>query len=170
MARKSASRKLGVALYPVVVFFIVFIVVTQLFSIPLAWLFGRMIPLSALPLKRNMSVEVSPITPIFLGQEITIVATDKENHFPIQTAKVSVSKDGSRIIELYTNENGLVTIEYLGVVTIITVEKEDYFTVMKVVPRIPDKWIMGIITGIGLASVSAGINYWFLKKRKKKKG
>lgn len=114
-----------------------------------------------------MGVEVSPITPIFLGQEITIVVADKENHFPIQAAKVSVSKDGSRIIELYTNENGLVTIEYLGVVTIITVEKEGYFTVMKVVPRIPDKWIMGIITGIGLASVSAGINYWFLKKRKK---
>ena len=167
LASKSASRKLGVAFYLVVVFLIVFLVVTQLFGIPLAWLFSWMRPLSAAPLERNMDVEVNPSTPILLGQEITIVVIDKENHFPIQAAKVCVSKDGLRIIELYTNEDGLVTIEYPGETTIITVKKEGYSPVMKVVPRIPDKWIMGILTAVVAGVATDWIIHFFRKKRKK---
>lgn len=168
MAGKSASRKLGAA-YLVVVFLTVFIVVTQLFGVPLGWLFGP-VPAAIVPPTRSMDVQVNPATPILPGQEIRITVVDKENHFPIQAAIVGVSKDGSKLIDLYTDEDGLVITEYPGEVTIITVRKEGYSSVMKVVPRLPVKWIMGIITGIGLASVSAGINYWFLKKRKKKKG
>lgn len=167
MAGKSASRKRGIVLYSVVVFFIVFIVVTQLFSIPLAWLFGRMIPLSALQLERNMSVEVNPSTPILPGQEIRITVADKENHFPIQAAIVGVSKDGSKLIDLYTDENGLVITEYLGEVTIITVGKEGYSSVMKVIPRLPIKWIMGIITAVVAGVATDMIIYFFRKKRKK---
>jgi len=102
-----------------------------------------------------MDVEVTWDAPLYPGQNVEVFATDSENRSPIQDAKVTISKDGSKITDLLTNENGLARFGYPGETTIVVVKKEGYGPVMEVVPHVPLKWPIGVVGSIIIGIVSS---------------
>lgn len=152
--RQSKNKKYRIG-YRILIFFVVFIIMLQLLGVPLGWFFGNMIPLSAISIDRNMDVEITWGTPLIPGQDVEVLVIDSENRFPIQGAKVTISKDGSKITDLSTDESGFASFEYPGETTIVEVKKEGYRRVMKVVPHVPLKWHIGIVGSIIISIVSS---------------
>lgn len=147
----------------ILIFFVVFIIMLQLLGVPLGWFFGNMIPLSAISIDRNMDVEIAWDAPLIPGQNVEVLVIDSENRSPIQGAKVTISKDGSKITDLSTDENGLTCFEYPGETTIVEVKKEGYRPVMKVVPHVPLKWYIGIVSSLIISIVGSIIGGVILK-------
>lgn len=169
--RQSKNKKYRIG-YRILIFFVVFIIMLQLLGVPLGWFFGNMIPLSAISIDRNMDVEITWGTPLILWQDVEVLVIDSENRFPIQGAKVTISKDGSKITDLSTDESGFASFEYPGETTIVEVKKEGYRRVMKVVPHVPLEWhidvVIAIIGGVVANFITRPLFALFKRKKKRK--
>jgi len=168
---QSKNKKYRIG-YRILIFFVVFIIMLQLLGVPLGWFFGNMIPLSAISIDRNMDVEITWGTPLILWQDVEVLVIDSENRFPIQGAKVTISKDGSKITDLSTDESGFASFEYPGETTIVEVKKEGYRRVMKVVPHVPLEWhiyvVIAIIGGVVASFITSPLFALFKRKKKRK--
>jgi len=118
---------------------------SYIFDIPYWYLRPYFFPFSVVPILRKLKVTVEPSVPLVIGEKISIKVVDALNGTPIEYAKVIISKDNEFSIDLYTDKNGTVTFDYLGEITIIKVTKEGYHMVVKVIPKIPDRWIRTLL-------------------------
>jgi hypothetical protein len=78
-----------------------------------------------------------------LGDQITVTVVDSQTLKPVHGASVTVSKDGSHVYDLQTDEKGTTSFGYPGDATIIVISKLTYATETRVIPRIPDSWVRG---------------------------
>jgi hypothetical protein len=150
-----------------IIFFAVFLIVLRIFGVPFGWVSSHVIPISMVSTERNMDVEIDWDAPLIPGQNVEILVVDSENLFSIQDAKVTISKDGSKITDLFTDENGLARFEYPGETTIVEVDKEGYRSVMKVIPHTPSEWFVGIVSSIIGGSIVAFIDRLIPKRKGK---
>jgi hypothetical protein len=137
----SFSRPLAVLAVLVCVWGVAYFVALEAQGVPIAWVLSRFRLLSVT--QGNLSVTVSPEVPIMLGDQITVAVVDSETLEPVQGASVTVSKDGSHVYDLQTDEKGTASFAYPGEATIIVISKLTYATETRVIPRIPDSWVRG---------------------------
>jgi len=153
----------------ILVFFIIFIGITQILGVPLWWIFGWMIPLSIVQ-PPKLVVEVYPDTPLKIGEMITVTVTNSSSKLPVEGAEVSVMKDGISIT-LYTDPQGKAYFEYFGEVTIIIAQQAGINPSTPVsIPKLPDGWIRNTLLSLGIAVVGgvvSGFTTRLLKQRKK---
>jgi hypothetical protein len=130
----------------------VFIVANAVQGVPITWL-QRQIPLSLA--SGRLAVSVSPEIPTTKGEPITVTVTDANTLQPVEGASVSISKDGSHLVDQVTDANGHTQFEYPGETTIIVISKApDYNSEMKVLPKVPDEWIRAIPISVIVAVVA----------------
>jgi hypothetical protein len=115
-------------------------VFSTLYDVPLWLTWPKLIPLSGILIQRPMNVTVNPKTPQNLGDIIVVKVLDDLNKTVIEGVKIEISKNGDLLIVLLTDNFGSVIFEYPGETTIIKATKEGYGPVLKVIPKIPDKW------------------------------
>lgn len=120
-----------------------------------------------------MAVDVYPTIPVTLGELITVTVKDAATNEPVDKASVSVMKDGSQIVVLMTDQKGQARFEYPGLTTVIVISKVLYTTSTKVIPRIPDHWILSLYVAFGAAAVGGFLAFFrprvFSKKRRKER-
>lgn len=107
--------------------------------------------------------------PSSVGQNITVMLTNKSSGVPVENAKISVVKDGLTILETYTNSQGHTSFMYLGE-AIVKAEKPGFLPKVVPIPRgVPDIWLLQIITPVLSAALSALLSayftYLFMKRR-----
>jgi hypothetical protein len=135
------ARPLAVLFVLVCVWGVVYFVALEVQGVPVAWVLSRLRLLSVA--QGKLSVTVSPEVPAMLGDSVTVVVVDSQTLQPVEGASVTVSKDGSHVYDLQTDEKGTTSFAYPGEATIIVISKLAYATETIVIPRIPDSWIRG---------------------------
>jgi len=164
MEKKRPLTILSVAL---LVSFTISIVATQVYGVPLWWIFGGF-KLSTVQLPKLVA-KVSPETPLSIGEKITVTVTNSSSQLPVEGAEVSVIKDGMNIA-LHTDSNGQTIFEYFGEVSVVSAHKNGIDPSDPIaIPKMPDKWVrdtfgslaIGVISGV----VSGGTAY-MLQRRK----
>jgi len=123
-------------------------------GVPNSYTWRNLIPLDIT--RGAFLVEVSPQVPTTLGQEVTVTVRDAGTGKPVDKASVSISKNGDKLIVLTTDNNGKVRFDYPGIATVIVVTKELYRSEMKVIPKVPDTWILAEERA-WLASIAASV-------------
>lgn len=156
-------------IYFLIIFFllftILFLLLVKVFGVPYWWLF-RSFRFSVTHTS-TFNVTITVNEPLNMGDKILISVYSIKSGIPVSNATVSVYKDGGFIGNFYTNPNGEVTIEYLGGVYGIIIEKQGFITYVKVIPETPSKWVMGkFLSGIISAFLSF-ITAFFLVYYKK---
>ncbi len=157
------------------------LIVGYIYDVPAWFLWPNLPSSSLLPESRTMNITIDPIVPLSLGDCITANVIDSDNGLPIEGVTVEVSKDGSDFAPILTDETGAATFEYPGEGTIIKFIKEDYISVNRVIPKIPDQWvradatewIFNVVTlALGLSSTSIVVikfkSSFALQKKKRK--
>jgi len=156
-----------------VVFFVVFLVVTQILAVPLWWIFGFMKSLSVVEMPKLL-VKVSPETPLNIGEEITVTVTNSSSQLPVEDAEVSIMKDGTNITVIHTDSRGQAVCDYLGEVTIIVVQKTGFESSYPIpIPMMPDAWIRTLLISFGSGIVGGLITVfgtYMLRERKEEIG
>jgi len=141
---------------------VVFIAATTAQGVPINWL-QRQIPLNLA--QGRLSVSVSPEVPITKGQAVTVTVTNAQTLQPVEGASVSISKDGSHLVDLVTDANGRAQFEYPGETTIILISKgPDFATQMEVLPKVPDEWLRAIPISLFVAVVADIIVALFMSR------
>jgi hypothetical protein len=140
----------------------VFLAYVEIQAVPLAWILHSIPILSGVQMQ--FSVTVSPQRPALLGEEILVTVLDKQSLEPVANATISISLNGSHLMDLYTDEKGQASFEYPGEATIIVVRKDSalYSPEMVIIPKVPDKWVrdtliataLGIISGIVVSVIA----------------
>jgi hypothetical protein len=131
----------------------VFVVANVVQGVPITWL-QRQIPIQSL-VSGRLAVSVSPEIPTTKGQLITVTVTDADTLQPAEGASVSISKDGSHLVDQVTDANGHAQFEYPGETTIIVISKPpNYSPQMKVLPKVPDEWLRAIPISLIVAVVA----------------
>lgn len=149
MKKKSLATLLGVF---VLVFFVLFISVTQILAVPLWWIFGFTKSLSTGELPKLL-VKVSPETPLNIGEKITVNVTNSLSQLPVEDAEVSIMKDGIHV-SVYTDSRGQALFEYFGEVTVIVAQKTGIESSYPIaIPKTPDIWVRNAFVAIGGAIV-----------------
>lgn len=92
---------------------------------------------------------------MMLGDSVRVVVVDSQTFEPVQGASVTVSKDGSHVYDLQTDENGTTSFAYPGEATIVVISKLTYVTETRVIPRIPDSWVRGEVNAWIAGTVTA---------------
>ena len=165
MKKKSLATLLGIF---VLVFFVIFISVTQILAVPLWWIFGFM-SLSTVELPKLL-VKVSPEAPLNIGEKITVTVTNSSSQLPVEDAEVSIMKDGTNITVIHTDSRGQAVCDYLGEVTIIVVQKTGFDSSYPIpIPKIPDTWVRSLLISVGSAIVGGLITVfgtYMLRERK----
>ncbi len=133
--------------------FIIFIVTTQIFGIPLWWVFRGVVPLSGVPMESEFNILISPDAPKNIGDSVLVIVFNASDQMPVEGAKVSLRKDGTHIFDYYTNIDGQTTIEYVGEVTIIEVSKSDFKSSLEAIPDSPEPWVSGMLIAMLVAIV-----------------
>lgn len=153
----------------VLVFFVIFIGITQILGVPLWWIFRGVRPLSIVQ-PPKLIVEVSPDTPLNIGEIITVGVTNSSSKLPVESAEVSLTKDGMSIT-LYTDSQGKAYFEYFGEVTVVTAQKTGINPSTPVsIPKLPVGWIRNTSLSLGIAVVGgvvSGFTNHLLKQREK---
>jgi len=151
------------------VFFLLFVSVTQILGVPFWWIFGSLKPFSVSPPPPELQVAVSPETPMNIGEIIIVTVTNSSDKLPVEDAEISVMKDGISVT-LFTDANGQASFEYFGEVTVITAKKTGIESSTPVsIPKLPEAWIRSTIvslaSGIAGGFVSGIIPYLLQKKK-----
>ena len=133
--------------------FIVFIVATQILGIPLWLVFRGVTTLSMVPTESKFNILITPEVPNKIGDSLLVTVLNVSDQMPVEGAKVSLRKDGTRIFDYYTNINGQTTIEYVGEVTIIEVSKSDFKSSLEAIPDSPEPWVSGMLIAMLVAIV-----------------
>jgi hypothetical protein len=167
MKKKSLATLLGIF---VLVFFVIFISVTQILAVPLWWIFGFMKSLSTVELPKLL-VKVSPEAPLNIGEKITVTVTNSSSQLPVEDAEISITKDGIHAT-VYTDSRGQALFEYFGEVTVITAQKTGIESSYPIaIPKTPDIWVRNAFVAIGGAVVGglvSGFSTHVLQQRKEK--
>lgn len=168
MQKKSLATRLLVFL---LIFFIVFIGVTQILGVPLWWIFGFLKPFSIGPPPSKLLVSISPETPLSIGEMMTVTVTNSSSQLPVEDAEVSVMKDGMQI-NLSTDSQGKASFEYFGAITVIVAKKTGIESSTPVaIPKIPDIWVINVGVSFASAVVSGIVGAFaihvFQQRRKK---
>ena len=152
----------------VLVFFLVFIVMTQILGIPFWWLFKGIFPLSGLALNSKFDVTVNPEAPVNIGDNVLVTVKNVTDQNPVENAQVSVKRDADVIKSYYTDNNGQATVEYVGEVTIIEISKDGFDSDIQALPHAPDKWVRdrywSILSGI-ISCIIADVTVFFILYR-----
>lgn len=153
--------------------FVMFIGVTQIFGVPLWWIFSSL-PMSIVQ-KPRLLVSVSPETPLTIGEMITVTVTNSSSQLPVEDAEVSVMKDGTYITTLYTDSTGQAFFEYFGEVTVVIASKTGIDSSMLIsIPKGPVAWVRNTLLSLGIAVVGGFISgftgYMFQKRKEKTTG
>ena len=120
---------------------IVFIVTTQIFGIPLWWVFRGLTTMSIAPIETEFNILITPEAPTNIGDSVLVTILNASDQMPVEGAKLSLRKDGTHLFDYYTNIDGQTTIEYVGEVTIIAVSKSDFKTSIEAIPDAPEPWV-----------------------------
>jgi len=144
---------------------VVFFAAITIQGVPFSWVFRSLAPLDITA--GALTVEVSPQIPTTLGQEIMVTVRDASTNKPVEKATVSISRDGGKLLDLMTNDKGQTRFEYPGMTTIIVVRKDRYAAAMKVIPRVPDAWILAEERS-WIASIVTGVLVFIITKRMQK--
>ncbi len=167
------KKTLEVTFSTLIVVVFVFLVSTQIFGIPLWWVFRGMVPLSIIQFESKFDVTINPEAPMNIGDKVTVTVRNASNNAPVANAKVSVKKDGTYIFDYYTDSNGQTDIEYVGEVTVIEVSKQGFKTLMEAIPHAPDKWVReqnySIASGV-IGGISGSVMTYLLPQKRKKRG
>lgn len=170
MDQKSVSTSI---LSFVLVFSLVFIVVTQLLGIPFWWLFAGVELSGIAPLNSKFDVTVNPESPFNIGDSVLVTVKNVTDQMPVENAQVSIKRDADLIMSYHTDNNGQTTVEYVGEVTIIEVSKDGFDSQIQALPHAPDKWVIdrywSIISGIISGVAVFFITYRFQNKSTKRK-
>lgn len=154
----------------VIVGFLVFVASTQVFGIPLWWVFRNLVPLSSVQLESRFDITINPEAPMNIGDSVLVTVLNASDQMPVEGAKVSLRKDGEHIFDYYTNASGQSLAEYVGEVTIIEVSKTDFETVLEAIPHAPANWVRdqytSIVAGIIGGVVTSVTTYMLQSKRK----
>jgi hypothetical protein len=152
----------------IVVFFLVFIILTQILGVPLWWVFRNIVPLSGVSISSKFDVTVNPDVPTTIGESITVTVRNMTSEIPVENATVSVYKDSGFINDYYTDNNGETSITYVGEVTVIKVNKEGFDGTVEAIPQVPDKYVRdqnnAIIGGL-VSGISSSILIVVLQQR-----
>jgi len=166
MKKKNLATLLGVF---ILVFFVIFISVTQILAVPLWWIFGFMKPLSIVELPKLL-VKVSPEAPLNIGEKITVTVTNSSSQLPVEDDEVSIMKDGTNITVIHTDSRGQAVCDYLGEVTIIVVQKTGFDSSYPIpIPKMPDAWVRSLLISVGSAIIGGLITVfgtYMLRERK----
>lgn len=154
----------------VIVGFLVFVASTQVWGIPLWWVFRNLVPLSGVQLESRFDITINPEAPMNIGDSVLVTVLNASDQMPVEGAKVSLRKDGDHILDYYTNASGQVRVEYVGEVTVIEVSKTDFKTGLEAIPHAPAKWVRdqntSMVIGIVSAVVGSVTTYILQSKRK----
>ena len=137
------KKTLGYAIAAfLIIWFVLYIVSTQILGIPLWWISRRMVPFSLLPEPiSRFNVTITPVAPTTIGEKVLVIVLNASDQAPVEGAMISLGKNGDHIHDYYTNANGQAEVEYVGEVTIIQVNKTDFKTVLEAIPEAPAKWV-----------------------------
>ncbi len=116
-------------------------IIGYIYNVPSWYLSPSLAPSTIIPLEGKMNVTVTPSIPVCLGDPVTVCVIDASNGSAIEYATIQVSHEGTDYAPLLTDSTGNAAFEYPGEPTIIRISRENYETVNKVIPRIPDQWI-----------------------------
>jgi hypothetical protein len=114
-----------------------YIVVANSLGVPSFLLFGNLplMDISAKPL----DVVIIPSIPSQVGEPITIIVTDGNNHGPVEGVMLVIgSTNGIPAVAYMTDANGKVEATYLGGYTYISATKSGYQPKQAVVPQVSD--------------------------------
>lgn len=165
------KKTLGIMLSVIIIIsFAVFLGVTQVIGVPLWWIFSGVVELSGVGPPRLL-IEVSPESPMNIGDKITATVTNSSSKLPVENAEVDVIHD-SMNFKYYTDSNGQVVFEYLGEVTVAQAQMNGIGSSQYVaLPKVPDVWVRGIYGAIGGAVASGffGALFMFLFQKRQSK-
>jgi hypothetical protein len=151
------------------VFFLLFVSVTQILGVPLWWIVSFLKPFSVFPPPPKLQVAVSPETPRNVGEMITVTVTNSSSRLPVEDVEVSVMKDGMNIT-LHTDTNGQAFFEYFGEVTVIVAQKAGIEPSTPVsIPKLPDAWVRNTVVSFASGIVGGfigGVIPYLLQRKK----
>lgn len=171
MKKNGLLTFIGVA---VCIFLLVLVLLTQALGVPFWYIFH----LKKLQIIDNpyLVVEVSPASPLNIGEKVTVTVTNSSTNLPVENATVHITKDSINF-EKYTDSNGKASFEFLGEVMVVYAEgtdinRSDY----SAIPKAPDLWVRNYQISLVSAFASAivgglvGAFATTLLQRKTKKG
>src|SRR4030043_90543 len=94
----------------IVVFFLVFIILTQVLGIPIWWVFRNIVSLSGMSTISKFDVTVNPEVPTTINENIVVTVLNMSSKIPVENATVSVYKDSGFISDYYTDSYGKTSI------------------------------------------------------------
>ena len=134
------KKRIGLTLLTALTIFIVLsYAFTLILGVPLWWAFNiKKLEIASLP---SLEIQVSPETPVNIGEKITVIVTNSSSGLPVENATVYIAKDSMRF-EKYTDSTGKAVFEYLGEVTVVCADKDvinpsDYVAT----PKSPELWV-----------------------------
>ncbi len=137
----------------VIIYVPVYILVTELFGIPLWWAFPAL-QLSPVGIRGTFEIHATPDSPSSLGQMVTVSVKNMTKQ-PVVNATVNIIYGGVTVFNPLTNQSGQVAFQYPGEPTILRVEKEGYGTGFAVIPHSPVPWVREQTTAYVVAFTSS---------------
>jgi hypothetical protein len=144
----------------------VFLATTQVYGVPLWWLFSDVHSLSVAQLP-PISAQITPQNPGILGQQENVLVLDFSTGAPLSEANITVFYDGAIVLTESSNSTGQAIFRYAGSPTIINIQASGYTQAMYVVPNAPQQWVYAkyVSDGTGFASSLAAPLALFLVQR-----